>query len=358
MAEESFQEKTEKATPRRREEARKKGQVARSRDVSAVFVLLAGFLTLYVCHTYVYSSIREMMIYFLGQATSMQVDSATIGPLGVIAVKHLGVIVGPVLLAVFLMALLASYLQVGFVFSTKNLQPKLSKINPIAGFKRIFSRQGFMELFKSMAKIAIVGYMAYRTVRGEMTQVLPLMDQEVGQILGFVGKISFKILLNSCLVMFLLACLDYAFQRWEFERSLRMTKQEIKEEFKRTEGDPLIKSRIRSIQREIARRRMMAAVPKADVVITNPTHIAVALQYRVGEADAPEVVAKGAGIIAAKIKEIALENNVTLVEDKPLAQILYKTVDIGQNIPPNLYQAVAEILAYVYRLKNKAFATG
>ncbi|MDI6789153.1 MAG: flagellar biosynthesis protein FlhB [Thermodesulfobacteriota bacterium] len=358
MAEESFQEKTEKATPRRREEARKKGQVARSREVSAVLVVLTGFITLYACHTYVYHSIRGMMVYFLRQAADVEINRATIGALGFTAVQYLGLIAGPILLTVFLMAFLANYLQVGFVFSTENLQPKLSKINPWSGLKRIFSIQAVAELFKSIAKIAIVGYMAYRTVKGEMPRVLPLMDAEIGQILGYVSMVSFKIFLNTCLVMLLLAALDYAFQRWEFERKIRMTKQEIKEEFKQTEGDPLIKSRIRSIQREMARRRMMAAVPKADVVITNPTHLAVALQYRVGESDAPEVVAKGAGLIAEKIKEIAMENNVPLVEDKPLAQILYKTVEIGQMIPPNLYQAVAEILAYVYRLKNKAFAAG
>lgn len=356
MAEESFQEKTEKATPRRREDARKKGEVARSREVSAVLVMLTGFITLYACHTYIYYSIRGMMVYFLRRAADLEINRATIGALGLTAVQYLGLIAGPILLAVFLMAILANYLQVGFVFTTGNLQPKLSKINPLNGFKRIFSRQAAADFFKSMAKIAIVGYMAYRTVKGEMPRVLPLMDAEIGQILGYVSMVSFKIFLNTCLVMLLLAAMDYAFQRWEFERKIRMTKQEIKEEFKQTEGDPLIKSRIRSLQRETARRRMMAAVPKADVVITNPTHIAVALQYRVGEADAPEVVAKGAGLIAEKIKKIALENNVPLVEDKPLAQILYKTVEIGQMIPPNLYQAIAEILAYIYRLKNKAFA--
>ncbi|MDP2799787.1 MAG: EscU/YscU/HrcU family type III secretion system export apparatus switch protein, partial [Deltaproteobacteria bacterium] len=227
MAEESFQEKTEKATPRRREEARKKGEVVRSREVSAVLVMLAGFITLYACHTYVYHSIRGMMIYFLRQAADVEINRATIGALGFTAVQYLGLIAGPILLAVFLMAFLANYLQVGFIFTTENLQPKLSKINPWNGLKRIFSMQAVMELFKSLAKIAIVGYMAYRTVKGEMPRVLPLMDAEIGQILGYVSMVSFKIFLNTCLVMLLLAALDYAFQRWDFEKKIRMTKQEI-----------------------------------------------------------------------------------------------------------------------------------
>lgn len=356
MAEQSFQERTEKATPKRREEARKKGQVAKSREFTSVLVLLTGFSVLYVFNTHIYKSMREMMIYFLGEAMNTELTRDSAFSLAVISTEYMGVITAPLILPLILVAILANCLQVGFMVTTENLKPKLSKINPFAGLKRIVSKQAGMELFKSLAKIAIVAFIAYRVIKGELHNLLPLMDQEVAEILAYICRISFKILLQTCMVMLILAALDYAFQRWEFERSMRMTKQEIKEEYKQTEGDPLVKSRIKSIQREMARRRMMEAVPKADVVITNPTHLAVAIQYRAGEVEAPEVVAKGAGYVAEKIKEIALDNNIPLVENKPLAQVLYKTVEIGKMIPPNLYQAVAEILAYVYRLKNRTFA--
>ncbi len=356
MAEESFQEKTEKATPRRRDEARKKGDVAKSREISSVAVLLAGFSSMYVCSGFVYGSMKEMMRYFLGRAGSIQIDKESIISFFVTSLQYLALMTGPILLPIFVVAFLANYVQVGSVFSVEKLQPKLSKLNPLEGAKRLVSWQALMDLVKSLLKIVIVGYMAYRVVKAEMSNVLPLMDQEVGQILHHVCIVSFKLLLQTCLVMILLAALDYAFQRWDFEKKLRMTKEEVKQDYKQSDGDPLIKSRIRSIQREMARRRMMAAVPKADVVITNPTHLAVALQYRAGEAEAPEVTAKGAGLVAEKIKEIARANDVPLVENKPLAQVLFKTVEVGQMIPPHLYQAVAEMLAYVYRLKNRTFA--
>ncbi|MFH1147789.1 MAG: flagellar biosynthesis protein FlhB [Pseudomonadota bacterium] len=356
MAEQSFQERTEKATPRRREEARKKGEVARSREVASVLVLLTGFSVLYVFNTHIYQSFREMMTYFLGEAMNTEVNRDSVFSLFVTSVKYMGAIVAPLILPLILAALLANYVQVGFMVTTEKIKPKFSKINPFSGLKNLVSKQAGMELFKSLAKIAIISYISYRVIMKEMPNLLPLMDQEVAEILSYICRISFKILLQTCMVMFIIAALDYGFQRWEFERGMRMTKQEIKEEYKQSEGDPMVKSRIKSIQRELARRRMMEAVPKADVVITNPTHLAIAVQYRAGEVEAPEVVAKGAGHIAEKIKAIAIEHNIPLVENKPLAQVLYKTVEIGKMIPPDLYQAVAEVLAYVYRLKNRTFA--
>lgn len=356
MAEGSFQEKTEKATPRRREEARKHGQVARSREVSAVLVLLAGFSALYLFRFYISGSIKEMMFYFLGQGLTFQLDKDSILPLGLLCGRYILLVTVPVILPIVIVAILANYVQVGAMFSTEALQPKFSHISPASGLKRLFSRRAIMELGKSVAKLLIIGFMAYRIIKQELPNVLPLINEETGEIIAYISSVSLRILFHTCLVMLILAAIDYAFQRWEFERSLKMTKEEIKQEYKQTEGDPLVKGRLRSIQRERARRRMIAAVPKADVVITNPTHLAVAIQYRAGEVDAPELVAKGAGAVAEKIKEIAMQNNVPLVENKPLAQVIYKTVEIGEMIPPELYQAVAEVLAYVYRLKNKGFA--
>ena len=257
------------------------------------------------------------------------------------------------LLGVAAAAVLSNYIQVGSLFSWEAVQPDFAKINPWKGLGRLFSRQAAAELAKSIFKFAIIGWVAYATIRAEWAQIVSLWNLEAGQIFRYVGQVSFQLFLKTVLVMAALAGLDYAFQRWSYEKSLRMTRREVQDEFKQTEGDPLIKSRIRSIQRELARRRMMAEVPKADVIITNPTHLAVALQYQYKDMSAPKVVAKGAELVAEKIKEIAKAHGVPLVENKPLAQALYKTVDLGQTIPSSLYRAVADILAYVYRLRGK-----
>jgi flagellar biosynthetic protein FlhB len=209
-----------------------------------------------------------------------------------------------------------------------------------------------IELIKSIFKICIVGAVAYFVVKNELSNMIPLMEQTVWGMMTYFGRICFKILLATTIILVILAIFDYIYQRWEYEKSLRMTKQEIKDEYKNTEGDPLIKARIRRIQREIAHKRMMAQVPKADVIITNPTHLAVAIKYDPDNMLAPTVVAKGANIIAEKIKQIAEENEVPIVENKPLAQVLYKMVDIDNLIPEDLYRAVAEVLAFVYDQKK------
>jgi len=243
-------------------------------------------------------------------------------------------------------------MQVGFLFSSEAMAPKWDKIDPLRGFQRLFSMKAFVELLKNTLKIAIVGLVAYLTVRGQVQDLPTLMDKDAWQILAYIGQVSFRIMFTTCWVLVLLAILDYGYQRWEYEKGLRMSRQDIKEEYKHTEGDPLVKARIRRMQREAARKRMMAAVPKATVVITNPTHLAVALAYDQERMIAPTVVAKGAGHIAAKIKEVALAHGVPIVENKPVAQLLYKMVDIDASVPENLYRAVAEILAFVYRLRQ------
>ena len=352
MAEESFQERTEEATPRRLEEARKKGQVAKSRELPSVAVMLAGLLTLFWGSSFFYQQFQRLFeFYFSNLRFSLSVDNMS--TLFLLMLKQYLWFLGPFLLILFVVAFLANYLQIGFIFSTDALIPKFSKINPLEGIKRLFSLQSWVELVKAILKVVIVGWVAFSIVLKELPHMTPLLDQSPGQILLYTGKISFDIFWKSCLVMMFLAAMDYLFQRWEWQRSLKMTKQEVKEEYKQTEGDPQVKARIRSIQREMARRRMMQAVPKADVVITNPTHLAVALQYESGKMSAPMVVAKGAGVIAKKIKELAVKHSVPVVENKPVAQALYKLVEVGQSIPESLYHAVAEILAYVYRLKNK-----
>lgn len=262
-------------------------------------------------------------------------------------------IVLPLMGVLVFIAVLANLAQTGFIFSVEPLAPKASKINPIEGAKRILSKRSMVELGKAIAKLLIVGWAAFSVLKAEFGAFLDLLYQEDVQIFRYMGEASFRVITRSCYVIAVLAILDYLYQKWEFEQSLKMTKQEVKEEFKQTEGDPLVKARIRSIQRQMARRRMMEEVKRADVVITNPTHLSIALSYEASGMKAPRVVAKGADKLALKIRERAQEHGVPLFEHKILAQNLYKSVDIGQEIPSQFYRAVAEILAYVYSLKRR-----
>jgi len=248
---------------------------------------------------------------------------------------------------------LSNLIQIGGLrFSTHPLIPKFSKLSPLKGFGRIFSKNTVMELFKSLFKVGIISILSYFTIKSHWNEIPPLMGLGVGQILSFMGFVALEIIFQILLIMIFLSLIDFAFQRFTYRENLRMTKQEVKEERKETDGNPQIKQRIRTAQMEMARKRMMAAVPDADVVVTNPTHISIAIKYDPEKTSAPLVVAKGVGPIAMRIREIARENGVPLVEDKPLARTLNKTVEIGQLIPASLYKAVAEILAYVYKLKN------
>ena len=220
--------------------------------------------------------------------------------------------------------------------------------------KKFVSLRSLIELIKSFLKILYIGVIAWFVLRGELDSLPALIDMSVGQILGFIGMTSLKVMFYVSLAMAVLAAVDFAYQRWQHHKDLMMTKQEVKDEYKQAEGDPKVKGRIRQMQRQMASRRMMAAVPNADVVITNPTHLAIAIQYNAEEMFAPQIVAKGAGLVAERIKAIALEHDVPVVENKPLARTLFKSTEVGDAVPAELYRAVAEVLAYVYRLKGKA----
>jgi flagellar biosynthetic protein FlhB len=354
VAEKPFQEKTEPASPKRREEARKKGEVARSREVVSVSILATGMIFLYFGSEKLASRmgamIRDAFLSIPGTASS---DFNLFTFLNKVTLESL-ISVVPIMVAIVVVATLANYLQVGAVWSVEPLAPKASKINPVEGAKRIFSKRAFVELAKSLAKIIIVGWAAFSVLDEEIGRLGQLIYQENVQIIRYLGETSFKVMTRSCYIIAVLALLDYLYQRWEFEQNMKMTKQEVKEEFKQTEGDPMVKARIRSIQREMARRRMMEEVKKADVVITNPTHISIALRYDTATMTAPKVVAKGAEKLAFRIREVAQAHQVPLVENKGLAQNLYKSVDIGREIPSELYRAVAEVLAYVYGLKGRS----
>lgn len=353
MADENSQdEKTEQPTPRRREDARKKGQVARSQELNSVFIILTGLLALVIFHNNIIAGFAGALHYNLSQIGT-DITTTKFYELffanGAILIK----IIAPILLLLGLVGLLINLAQVGFMVSSEAIEPKLDKLNLAKGFKRIFSMRTLVNLVRDLIKIVIIGYVAYLTYKAEMPNYIPLADQEVGQILVFMAQVSLKIVLRTAGVLLILSILDYAYQRYEHEKQLRMTKQEIKDEMKHHEGDPLIKMRIRRIQREMARSRMLQAVEKADVVVTNPTHLAVALKYDSETMPAPIVVAKGERLIAEKIKEIAQKAGVPIVENKPLAQTLFKSVAIGMEIPAKLFKAVAEVLAYVYKLKGK-----
>jgi len=349
--------KTEKATGKRREETRKKGQVAKSMEVTSVAILIASLVYFYFGTTPILLDLMEVMKSTFRESSQTTLSIDNVQSLLSGYVIRVLLLLLPLLLTLMIVGFMVNVFQVGLKITPEAIKPKLSKINPINGIKNLFSIQALAQLVKSLIKITVVGFVVYIVVKNEVANVFPLMDQSVWGILIYIGQISFKIIVNTCWVLLIMAILDYAFQKWQFEESIKMTKQEVKDEQRQIEGDPAVRGRIRNLQRQAARRRMMAAVPKADVVITNPTHIAVALCYERDKMFAPVVVAKGMGVIAERIKEIAHENDVPIVENKPVAQLLYKIVDIDSAIPENLYRAVAEILAYVYGLKEKIINT-
>jgi flagellar biosynthetic protein FlhB len=353
MAETAGQEKTEKATSKKKEDARNKGQVAISREVSSAMVLLASLGFFYFAGSWMFWNLSEIITRVFQNLDTLQFN--TINDASVLSLEVLSrllAIMIPLLLPLAILGLAANILQVGFKFSTEAISPKFNKLNPISGMKRLVSLKAFVELAKSILKLLFIGTIAYILVKSDMEAFPLLIHQEVGQILIFIARVSLKISFFVCLALVVLAVLDFLYQRWQHEKDLKMTKQEVKDEQKQTHGDPKVKGRIRSMQLEMARRRMMEAVPEADVVITNPTHLAIAIKFSAEEMMAPVVLAKGAGHVAQRIKEIAAEHQVPLVEDKPLAQALFKMVELGDYIPAELYRAVAEVLAYVYRLKG------
>ena len=347
------QEKTEQPTSKRRDETRKKGQVAKSQELNSVAILLASLTLFYLTGTIMVEKLLGIIRWTLMESGRFVIDTTTVGHLAITLIYKMFGVLAPLLLTVVVMAVCANIMQIGFIGSSEAIQPKLSKISPIKGFQRLFSMRALVDLVKNIFKIVIIGIVAYITIKGEVHTLITLGNLTTWGVLTYMGNVTFTVIFRTCWVLLLLAILDYMFQKWEFEKNLKMSKQEVKDESKQSEGDPLIKSRIKRIQREAARKRMMANVPKADVIITNPTHFAIALVYDQGAMQAPMVIAKGKGFIAEKIKEIGRKNSVPIIENKPLAQLLYKVVDVDTMIPANLYKAVAEVLAYVYNIKSK-----
>jgi len=356
MAEESFQEKTEQATPRRREEARKKGQVARSMELNSFAILFFGLLFLLFTGPAIVRDVTALMRELLSNVTSISGGAdAYIGLLLHLSLRCL-LILAPLFAALLIVGIFINAAQVGFSASAEVLQPKLDKLNLANGLKRLLSRRSLVEMVRDLLKLAIIGIVAWFAVKIELDRIMTLTDVEPVGILSVAGWAVFRVAIKVILALLILALFDYAFQRWDFERSIRMTKQELREEYKLYEGSPQMRSRVRQVQRELARMRMSKEIPKADVVVTNPTSLAVALKYDSETMSAPTVVAKGARLLADRIKEIARAAGVPIVENKPLARALYASVEIGAFVPADLYKAAAEVLAYVYRLRGKSMA--
>ncbi|MBD3184794.1 flagellar biosynthesis protein FlhB [Candidatus Poribacteria bacterium] len=346
------EERTESATPRRREEARKKGQVAKSQDLTSAFMFLIGLVVVRYAFPAILSELADITRYWSFDSRYLIRDGGNSIIRHMMSnTGHLALVLAPYGLIMIASALLINYVQVGFLISGEALTPKLERLDPIKGMTRLFSKRTLVAFTQSLLKIIVVGYMLYITMMGEKDAIMGLADMPMKIGISQIARIMFKMGIRAAFLLFGLGLVDYAYQRWEYEQSIKMTKQEVKEELKQSEGDPLVKSRIRSIQREMTMSRMMSEIPDADVVITNPTHLAVALKYDIEKDSAPRVCAKGKRLIAERMKEIAREHNIPIIEDKPLAQELYK-LKLDQEIPTILYQAVAEILSRIYNMRD------
>jgi len=347
-------DKTEKATPKKRSDLRKKGQVLQSKEVTSALGLLLIFVSLRIFGDFIYGEVKSVFHFFMNDMAAYNLtDPSEIMRVVTYTLVEIAKISAPFFIIAIVVGVMSTYVQIGFLFTTEPLKPKFSKLNPISGLKRMFSTRSLFELAKSIVKVILVAWVAWGSIEAEFTNMMKLMDLELGPLTLYLIDTAINIAIKICFVLLLIAGVDYFFQWRRHEKDIRMSKQEVKEEYKQTEGNPEIKSKIKSKQREASMRRMMKDVPKADVVITNPTHYAVAIKYEPEKRSAPYVLAKGADFMAKRIKEIAKENKIQTVENKPLAQALYNNVDVGEAIPPDLYKAVAEVLAFVYNLEGR-----
>lgn len=345
-------EKTEAPTPRRRQESRKKGQVAKSMEVNTALIMLASFWVMSSTGPRSVETYTWLVRRTFANLTTQDFTIEALRSGGMAVGAAMAQIIAPLVLTVVLVGVVSNIGQVGFLLSGEALKPDLNRINPLNGLKRMVSMRGVVELLKSLLKISIIGTVVYGVLRDNIETIALSSQGNLAAGLAGFAQIAKTLGMRVGMVMLVIAAADFLYQRYEHEKSLRMSKQDIQEEMKRYEN-PQLKSRIRARQRQLAMNRMMAAIPEADVVITNPTHFAVVLSYKKSDMFAPQVVAKGQRLVAQRIKEKAKEHNVPMVENRPLARTLFKQVEIGQTIPADMYKAVAEILAFVYRLKSK-----
>lgn len=352
-------EKTEEPTGKKLSDARKEGQVAKSKEIANAFGMLALFLILKVYVGTIGTRFIESFHVVYGQIpdlVKMYNGNIPVGSLQVLIrsmMMRLLTIIAPVLLIGVMVAVICDIVQVKWKPTTKPLKPKFSKLSPVKGFGRLFSPNSLVELLKSLLKLIVIGYVVYSYLKDRIGQIFILYDITLNQAIGLIGEIAIDLGIRIAMVYMVIAFLDFAYQKWKFHQDMKMTKQEVKDEYKNQEGDPQVKSKQKQRMREASMRRMMSQLPEADVVITNPTHYAVAIKYDPEKYDAPYVLAKGEDYLAQRIKDVAKEHEIEIVENKPLARMLYANVEVGELIPPELYQAVAEVLAFVYHLKGK-----
>lgn len=347
-------EKTEKATPRRRNEERKKGRVAKSQDVNTALLLLFAFIMLAVIGSFMKEQMLELYRSTFTRFIHLDVTIDSFKTIFIQTITVYALIVAPMFLISIIISVASNLLQFGFLFTTEPLKFDLKKIDPISGAKRIFSLRAIVELLKSFLKITLIGSVTFGVIWFFKDEILVLAFKNPENAVAFFGRATITMGIAAAIVLIILAILDYMYQKYDFEKNIRMSKQDIKDEHKNIEGDPLIKSKLREKQRQIALRRMMEEIPQADVVITNPTHYAVAIKYDESRGAAPYVVAKGVDDLALKIIEKAKEHDVMTVENRPLARALYEAVELNEFIPEEFYQAVAEVLAFVYSLQKRS----
>lgn len=351
-------EKTEPATSKKLKEARDDGKVAKSKELTSAFDLIVLFLVLKVFISTVGTGFLEVFYYVYNtmpdfvSINAVDLSSKAVSNFFAVIFMKMLIIVAPFFIFGFVINVVISVLQVGWKVSAKPMKPKLDRFDPMNGFKKMFSKDSLFELFKSILKIGVIVYVAYTSIKGEKNDIFILYDMPLNQALALCGEVIINTGLKISIVYLIIGFADFIYQRFRFNEEMKMSKQEVKDEYKNTEGNPEIKGRQRQRMREASRQRMMQDVPKADVVITNPTHLAVAIKYDPEKAKAPIVVAKGEDFLAQKIRETAKENHIEIIENKPLARMLYANVEIGEAIPPELYQTVAEILAMVYSTRQ------
>ena len=347
------EEKTEKATPKKREDSRKEGEVLQSKEIVIAASVLGLFAAMRLFMGFVAETVLAYSSSVFSKAGSFQVNQDNYLTVFVDVITVAVMTIGPICGVAMLLGIIPTVAQTKGLFTMKAMKPKFSRMNPLSGIKKLFSLQSAVGILKGLIEVTVIGYVIYSEVAERMPRFIGLMNAGIMQASTYILLSVFDLVMLICILLVFVAAADYLFQWWQFEKKMKMSKQEVKEEYKQTEGDPQIKSKIKQRQRQMAMSRMMQEVPKADVVIRNPTHYAVALRYDQDANRAPQVIAKGKDYIALRIVKIAEENDVYCIEDPPLARTLYSTVELGREIPVELYNAVAEVLTIVYKAKNK-----
>jgi flagellar biosynthetic protein FlhB len=347
------EEKTEAPTGRRRGEARQKGQVAKSMELNSVAILFAGFISCYIYRWKLYDSLTQMIVLVFKESTHVEVNITNFTHYTFVLCVWFAKLLGPIFIILLVVGIAINIVQIGWLMTLEPIMPDLAKLNPLSGVKNLFSASKLVDVVKETLKLIVISVIAYNAIKKNLPFFLALSDQSVGGILEVLFGTIFNVGLRIAFALLVIAILDFLYQRHRNEQQLKMTKQEVKDERKQTDGDPLVKGKIRSLQVEMAMRRMMSDVPKATVVLTNPTFIAIALKYEMGVDKAPVVLAKGKRKTAERIREIAKEHGIPIVEDKPLARAMYEVIEVGTEIPADYFTPVAEILAYVYKLREK-----